>query len=308
MSAFNDIVIDHVRLIPVGKRTLESLTELLIPVIGLFPEAERTSIMDEFSEALKAAGLIASASQICLATDPFLVGLEGLKQWGDIEYGKASATPVIIASEVDDDWSWNMPVLGLRKDIWENFPVAVVPMGTDRDGAERHAIVWHRKNLAEWREERATDFDEWMNYDDIQERRLFKALEASNKWTVEPAVSNEICVLRMKFNATPSDDVVEPKVINCGAGMVVGEWTTVKKTGIPTLILLNDIKTHFPAVWKQIPGTRINAIELHCRQMRDMGLDRATTAENLLRALRASPSWRVLRSEGPNEICRIELS
>ena len=61
-----------------------------------------------------------------------------------------------------DDLNLEFPVLSLRKDIWTNFPVTLVPLGTGDDGAERHAVVWHRKHLVEWRETKSNNFQEWV--------------------------------------------------------------------------------------------------------------------------------------------------
>ena len=281
MSAILDIVIPFLRTEPAEQRTIEALADTLIPLLKLYPEADRDTALTELCVAIEDAGLVALRS----------------------------------FTSLEDDWDWAMPTLRLRKDIWENFPVSVVPLGKGVDGAERHAVVWHHNNFAAWREERTERICDWLDYEDDQTRRLYKALAASTRWTVEPAITEEqLCVIRMNF--IPREDVPAEggERTEIAAAPVAVKAAVVTETPVqpaagctPVLVRLNDIRAHFPVVWKQIPGTRINVIELHGKQMRDRGLNPATTKEDLLRALRASASWRVLRAETPTEVCRIEL-
>ncbi len=209
--------------------------------------------------------------------------------------------------EVSWDWWMSFPELKLRKDIWENFPVTCVPLGTGKDGAERHAIVWHRKNLAQWRQERSEDYDEWMNYEEYAEYRLFKSLRASNRWTVEdPQNSTQICVIRMNFEPKVTAEEPAAAPVRSGGGSAADAaaaparpapivapaptavpkpaedgWTTVavapkKPSGVPVLLKLNDIKAFFPVVWHPVSGggagsaKPIYALEIFGKRLREM--------------------------------------
>jgi len=222
-----------------------------------------------------------------------------------------------------EDWDLEFPVLRLRKDIWEEFPVTVTPLGAGADGAERHAIAWHRKNFEAWREERTEDYETAMNYYNITYYRLTVSLEASKFWTVEePRNDSEICVIRMNF--VPRTETVEAPA-NAGAGkaedddwVTVGPAKTAPPAPKPTVLLtrLNDIKVHFPVVWHKVEDadtrTAIYALELFGKKLKEMsaaaGKDvRPDVEARLMAALRASPAWRVLRSEG-REFCRLEMA
>ena len=266
--------------------------------------------------------------------DPLFAKMEsGECLWGDLLLDSPPATSsahaVDPAPVMPEDWDLEFPVLRLRKDIWEEFPVTVTPLGAGADGAERHAIAWHRKNFEAWREERTEDYETAMNYYNITYYRLTVSLEASKFWTVEePRNDSEICVIRMNFvpRTEAIATAVEPTA-NTGAGKADedDDWVTV---GAPTkttpsvpkpailLTRLNDIKVHFPVVWHKVEDahtrTAIYALELFGKKLKEMstiaGKDvRPEVEARLMAALRASPAWRVLRSEG-REFCRLEMA
>jgi hypothetical protein len=211
------------------------------------------------------------------------------------------------APEMPKDWDLEFPELRLRKDIWENFPVTVNPLGAGDDGAERHAISWHRKNFEEWRNTRTEDFFEAMDYYDITLYRLEKCLEASKFWTVEPALADgQICVIRMNFVPRTAVEETAPTAAPaaCGAGSTaavvvaeddsVDEWVVAgsKKasaapkpaasaaapapTAKPAHLFtrLNDIKEHFPVVWHKVEDARtrtaVYALELFGKKLAEM--------------------------------------
>jgi len=218
----------------------------------------------------------------------------------------------------DPDAGWDCPELVLRKDIWEHFPVTLIPLGKDAGGAERHSVQWHRVKLAQSRT--SSDFDE-----DIAtiERRLLKALDSSSKWDVLPAeqrgyvtivpetpqtgeiaARREICILRMNF-VPEASPVATP---------VDGEWQQVGAVPPtagpkPELKRLNDIKTHFHACWsnKTTGNPNVHAIMVHTKNAQAAGLDVKQHGADLLEALKQSSSWRVLPALNKGEICRIEL-
>ena len=236
-------------------------------------------------------------------------------------------------------WEYDVPTLHKRKDIWENFPVSLIPLGAGPDGAERHAIVWHRKNYEEWRQTRSRDYDEWMDYDIITEHLLFKALEASKYWTVEdPAADGQIAVIRMNFvgkdAAVDTEVILQPvtqaPVVEAPTVVAeddsVDEWVVAapkkvaavpaalpkpKPSGLPVMTRLNHIKENFPVVWHPVTDaptrTAIYGVELFGKKV-PHGQKDAITA-TLLAALRASSAWRVLApAAGTREVCRLEMA
>lgn len=187
------------------------------------------------------------------------------------------------------------PVLSLRKDIWTHFPVILVPLGTGEDGAERHAVVWHRKLLVKWREQRNGDFQSWADYEENTHYRLMKCLRASARWVVEPSANDsQICVIRMLYgNQAPvHNDDIQPREF------------------VPLLTCLNDIKLYFPVVWHLLPSsgnTKMYAIELYEKKVKSMFTSRAELVDKLKKALNASSSWSVLPAvEGTKQVCRLE--
>jgi hypothetical protein len=236
---------------------------------------------------------------------------------------------------------WKIPNLTLRKGIWENFPVTLVPID-DGDGTDRYAIMWHRKNLAAWRNERSQSYDEYQEYEGFAEVRLFYALVAyEHKYTIEGARSDDqICVIAMVHTpaeaaapapavetvptaepeaAAPAPVVVAPApAADDGEGEFVPVATRrAPRSAVPVLNRLNDIKAHFPVVWRDVPSRNPNStvyvIELFGKRVRELstaaGRDLTEEISTSLRAaLKASNAWRVLRAEGPREFCRIEMA
>lgn len=285
---------------------------------------------------------------VTLFNDPLLLAMaSGEYLWGDLMYDttppRSPTTEVEVTydlpAEMPEDWDLEFPSLRLRKDIWENFPVTVAPLGAGPDGAERHAIAWHRKNFEEWRNERTEDGYEALNYRDITEYRLFKCLNASKYWAVEdPLTDDMICVIRMNF--VPRDDAtIVPAVVetspSAGAGTEEDDgWTTVGATkalvaaaaptrppprsDVPLLTRLNDIKEYFPVVWhkdESYTRTAVYAVEIFGKKITEMARTtkrssddvRADVERRLTAALRASHAWRVLPAVG-KEFVRLEMA
>ena len=187
--------------------------------------------------------------------------------------------------------------LRLRKDIWTHYPVIVVPLGRGTDGAERHAIVWNRKTIADMRSSMPSDA--WLHYETTQHDQLIQALQAGTKWTVEKAINpDHICVIRMKYkmNNKPASNYEAPLVHS------------------PILTRLTDIKAHYPVVWHSVDGqTKTFALELHRKEIAAKtavsgGADvEDQTVGLLMRALKASTAWRVLQPVLDGEFCRLEM-
>ena len=246
--------------------------------------------------------------------------------WGDEALAAPAPKPLPTLSELgclplpDDDAGWERPALLLRKDIWEHFPVTLIPLGKDAGGAERHSVQWHRVKLAQSRE--SSDFDE-----DVAtiERRLLKALTASSKWDVLPAeqrgyvtivpetpqtgeltAAREICILRMNF--VPDAPASPAPAAESDGWVHVGDKPATAGPK-PELKRLNDIKTHFHACWsnKTTQNPNVHAISVHAKNAQAAGLDVKQHGADLLEALKLSNSWRVLPAVLKGELCRIEL-
>lgn len=245
--------------------------------------------------------------------------------WGDLILDTPSLSATLAddhVHELPEDWDLEFPELRLRKDIWENFPVTVTPLGAGEDGAERHVITWHRKNFEEWRNERTENGYDAMDYYHITLSRLEKCLEASKFWTVEPPrTTAEIAVIRMNF--APRKEEPAPAAAGAGKADTSDDWVEVgapkaAPASRPALLLtrLNDIKEHFPVVWHKVEDahtrTAVYALELFGKKIKEMSLAankdvRPDVEVRLMAALKASPAWRVLRSEG-REFVRLEMA
>ena len=194
----------------------------------------------------------------------------------------------------------NLPNLVQRRDIWENFPVSLTPLGKGDDAAERHAIVWNRKKLAERRNFMSSK--EWVMYEKMEETKLLLALSNSNQWTVEsPQDLNQICVICMTFKTY---------------GKVSTNFPSPNMRLIPTMTRLKDIMEFFPMViWHLIPndGNKMYSIELSNKKLKDIKNNQGKNGQNLavanlLLALRASTAWKLLPAENAEELCRILMN
>ena len=203
-----------------------------------------------------------------------------------IEKQKDIVRMMCTKSQTSDEYE--LPEMNLRKDIWENFPVVV--SAADSEG--RHAICWHRDNLREWRQSKPHSYSEWIDYEVIQKYRLMVALSTSLHWTVEdPDSSEQICIIRMKFNARATEDNTS---------------ITKSRDNWPVLLCLNDIKAHFPVVWHD-ESSNIYSIEIHDKKLKAMKGDPALVRDQLMNALTASTAWHVMPAEKDTQFCRIRL-
>lgn len=318
--------------IPLLERTddkvLGMLADLYVQNIATMESTQLMNLLEEVHTSLKELGEIVQ--------NGFDAMNDSKAVWGDLtsEGGKKPKKPVESdkPEPLPEDWDLDFPVLKLRKDIWENFPVQCQPLGRGSDGAERHAIVWHRKNFSEWREA-CEDYFEAMDYEEITLYRLFKCLEASKHWTVEPAMtSQQICVIRMNFSEAPAAAAVAETVVETvvDSAPVVAKpvaaieaasgWSTVSHkpsaaADVPVLTRINDITAQFPVVWNNETRPKMSArpgdiisISVFNRKLREMSPSAAEAClDRLMRALRASPAWRVIRGHG-SEFCRLEMA
>ena len=143
--------------------------------------------------------------------------------WGDIVPPSEDTGPVGIgwscesSPEKDALDGWSAPSLRLRKNIWENFPVSLVPLN-EGDGTDRYAIVWHQRNLTQWREEKSESYVEWMDYQWFCLIRLMHALNLNaNRYIVEEARDDEqICIIAMVHDGdTVASDPIAPLALGC---------------------------------------------------------------------------------------------
>jgi hypothetical protein len=239
---------------------------------------------------------------------------EGLVSWADISWAEDIMNPKpnvtydsvydpLEAFEEEVLENWSVPDLTLRKGIWENFPVSLVPI-VDGDGTDRYAVVWHRKNFDEWRGSRSESSSEYMDYDHWCEWRLRRSLEHySHKYTVEEARDETMILVVAMVHAPKTDEVKEEPV------------TLAKFSDLPKLTRLNDIKNNFPVVWHETQsklGKKLYAVELFGKKIKELsataGYDvTEEISSRLMASLKASASWRVIRAESPREFCRIEM-
>lgn len=96
------------------------------------------------------------------------------------------------------------PVLKLRKDIWERFPVNLKALDRGADGRDRYGIEWHNMKVRTLARERG------VSEKDLKaavEPRLLRALGAASDWTVEaPGFTDYIAIIAMgkpKADAKP---------------------------------------------------------------------------------------------------------
>ena len=191
-------------------------------------------------------------------------------------------------------------ILNQRKDIWENFPVSLKPLGRGADGAERHAVVWNRKNISAMRS-KIPNVENWIHCEKNIQTTLMNALKSNPRWVVEPSyTAQQICILRMVFGESKNDTIQQ------------SADTT------PVLTRLNDINKFFPAaIWHeqfqvQSSDRKVYSIELSCKKLKELsrivGKDIAGEQTNkLMDALRASTAWRVLPALNAHELCWIEF-
>lgn len=194
--------------------------------------------------------------------------------------------------------NWEMPDLSEIPAIWRHFPVNVVPIASN-DGQERYSIVWHRKNLTEWRNDRSADWDEYNDYQDYQEFRLKYSLENTPEmYELLPARNeDEICVIRL---VRPSGFVIHaPTKIHAPAPRAAQQQRAL------------DVLRQAPVSWDRDGATHY--IKIHNKKIAQMAADqrknvtevtKVATAD-LLDALSKCGDCVVKRAQG--YLCVVEL-
>jgi hypothetical protein len=282
-------------------------------------ELEQALVAD--NDALVFQMLVAKDSSILmdeLMQDPMMQMLsrEDLA-WGDLMILNPT-TYKSGAKPLEEDAHWTMPVMNLRKHIWENFPVVVKQIPSTK--GEIYAIQWHMKNFEEARNSCEHGW-QYMDFEEDTYRHLMKALHSSRNWTVQEAHGPEdLCTIVMQGEeekplkpfVLPSKEVNDTDSVCTDASQESEGWCEVAKKGptVPVLRRLNDIKEHFPVVWSEVAGcsSKTYAVELFGRKIKEQGLNVNKVKADLIAALKASKSWTVLPATSDRQACQIRMN
>jgi hypothetical protein len=266
------------------------------------------------SKSPKSGTRRASAAVNAFAADPlFEAMMRGDLMWGDLLMNAPNAarssssrrrSPATSVNSVFENFA--TPDLRLKKFIWEHFPVVLEEI-TTRNGSEKHAVKWHRKNLEEWRSTRTNSWEEAMEYQLFSELRLLHSLRkhADLYKLHPPRNAGEIVIIEVLGGAPAAKRAESPKGARAAAAAAAP---------VPALRKLNDITTFFPGVvvWKKVDGRKGEST--YALSIRGDFIKRTDdkTARVVLRdleaALRASRFWSVLPAGERSEYLRLEMS
>ena len=227
-----------------------------------------------------------------LVNDPFYKLMEsGEIMWGDLMMDVVCEEVQPVAERTMEEEileGWTMPDLKLRKNIWENFPVSLIPLA-DADGTDRYAVVWHEKNLEEWRSTRALSWDEFQEYEDYACMRLMYALRAhSHKYRIEEARSSRhVCVIAMVHSDTviPAIPVAVITVIVPTATVIVPTTAAVIVATRSSPKAMNVLKG-FAVSWdRDTLNSKIHFIKPHMMKLKALGLTGKDIESDLMNEL-----------------------
>ena len=204
------------------------------------------------------------------------------KLWGDlVPASENSGRPTVgwatnSTPESDALDGWHVPSLRLRKDIWENFPVSLIKIQGDTD---RYSVVWHMRNLAQWRDERSESNAEFLDYEDYCYYRLMYALALNaDRYIVEPAINEEdICIIAMVHSDEDSVSTKQTSEMSVGSNDSAAPLRTLK-----------GIANAFPVCWEQ--NGNVLAMKFHNKKLRDSGESKSMVRDRLIQALIQSPA------------------
>jgi len=209
-----------------------------------------------------------------------------------------------------DEWdlfhNWDMPDLKLRKNIWENFPVSLLPL-PNTDGTDRYSIVWHEKNLRDWRTTRCQSMDEHECYEEFCRARLLRALEAhAHKYRVEPAHGHrQICVIAMVHSDTiATTTTVAPATTVTTAASVVAPAATAVVTVASGKKALDVLKSA-PVSWDR--DGKIHFIKPHMKKLRDLGRTANDITFDLMEELSHCDDCVVSAATRKGDICVVTM-
>jgi hypothetical protein len=262
------------------------------------------------------AGAAAAAGSDWFSFDPIVEAMaRGDLKWSDLimdvdpKYKYKSRSPASksprmpkapVGSPVTPPYSpfddvfegFKTPDLRLRKFIYETFPVVLEEIPS-RNGTEKYAVKWHRKNLEEWRSSRTESFEEAMEYQLFSELRLIHSLRQHPRLYAlhEPRTKDEIIVIEMLGPARAP---------------------AAKAFAGPELRKLNDITTHFPGtvVWSKVEGRKGESTYAFTIrgdfERKHKGAAAREILAGLEAAMRASRFWTVI-APARGEFLRVEM-
>jgi hypothetical protein len=289
---------------------------------------------------------------IALSNDPMYNLLaSGEMLWGDIDELCIPATttnnPIVEAAEAIvvatgeesdsvpvgpaedgfyyiDEWdifhNWDMPDLKLRKNIWENFPISLIPL-PNTDGTDRYSVVWHEKNLRDWRMTRRQSMDEYDCYEEFCHARLMRALEAhSHKYRIEPAHGHrQICVIAMVHSDTIATPVTTATTATTAtvtpATVTTVTPETVTPATVPAVVTVVssssrgkkslDVLKSAPVSWDR--DGKIHFVKPHMKKLRDLGLTPNDITFDLMEKLSLCNDCVVSAATRKGDICVVTM-
>jgi hypothetical protein len=208
-----------------------------------------------------------------------------------------------------------MPDLKLRKNIWENFPVSLIPL-PDTDGTDRYSVVWHEKNLRDWRTLDGTcqSMDEHECYEEFCRARLLRALEAhAHKYRVEPAHGHrQICVIAMVHSDTiaTTAPTVAPVVATATTVTTVASVVAPAATAVVTVASRRgkkalDVLKSAPVSWDR--DGKIHNVKPHMKKLRDRGLTANDITFDLMEELSLCDDCVVSSATRKGDICVVTM-
>lgn len=211
-------------------------------------------------------------SSFSLAECPVYQQIEHGRDWGDIQYDDDFANGLILpyvpqeeplSEAIEPNWEadvlagWTVPDLSLRKGIWENFPVDVVPHSS-QDGTDRYSIRWNEAKLTAWRQTHPDSWDEYQEYESWCWLRLADALaEYSHKYTVEDPIDDSLCIIAMAAEAPRVPRPAGPRAL--------------------------DVLKTFPVSWDR--DNKVHRIKLHRVNAAKLGAKESDVRFDLMGAL-----------------------
>jgi len=251
----------------------------------------------------------------------------------------------------DDDYE--VPRLDRREDINANFPVVVRTLDS-KDGIKRFGLEWDRRSYHPFHASKSTSWDCYNDFNYYSVWRLIYALrQRPDLYTIEPPrTESELCIIAMT-PAPESEAVIrstqmfmlsrgvqipaippEPPGFNEGhsARIAMAGHTPAPPSpaspppasppppapashALPVLRTLNELKAHFPVVWKHDTERNLYLLDIFGKKLKDdaerraghplsareLEAERRRIERDLSDALRASDAWDAYGPKGSNQ-------